>query len=73
MNHVIGSVDKERGLGVIQLHMSDCVDGVEREAIIEMGMAEARMLINMLGHLFTESGNPFRNESVIYAEGNDFL
>ena len=73
MNHVIGSVDKERGLGVIQLHMSDCVDGIEREVIIEMGMMEARMLIKMLGHLFTESGNPFRNESVIYAEGNDFL
>jgi len=74
MNHVIGMVDKERGLGVIQLHMNDCVDGVEREAIIEMGMAEARMLIKMLGHLFTESGNPFRShESVIYAQGNDFL
>lgn len=74
MNLVIGSVDKERGLGVIQLHMSDCVDGIEREVIIEMGMGEARMLIKMLGHLFTESGNPFRSqESVIYAQGFEFL
>lgn len=74
MNHVIGSVDKERGLGVIQLHMSDCVDGFEREVIIEMGMSEARMLIKMLGHLFTEAGNPFRSqESVIYAQGFEFL
>lgn len=74
MNLVIGSLFKERGLGVIQLTMSDCVDGIEREVIIEMGMSEARMLIKMLGHLFTESGNPFRSqESVIHAQGFEFL
>lgn len=73
MNHVIGSLVKDRGMGVIQLHMNDCVDGIEREVILEMGMNETRMLIKMLGHLFTESGNPFRNESVIYAQGKDFL
>jgi hypothetical protein len=72
MNLVIGSLQKERN--VIGLYMSDCVDGFEREAIIEMGMDEARMLIKMLGHLFTESGNPFRSqESVIYAQGFEFL
>jgi hypothetical protein len=72
MNLVIGSAHKERN--VIALYMSDCVDCIEREAIIEMGMDEARMLIKMLGHLFTESGNPFRNEeSVIYAQGFEFL
>jgi hypothetical protein len=74
MNHVIGSVDKERGLGVIQLYMNDCDNGFSREVMIEMGMGEARMLIKMLGHLFTESGNPFRShESVIYAQGKEFL
>jgi hypothetical protein len=72
MNLVIGSAHKERN--VIGLYMTDCVDGFEREAIIEMGMDEARMLIKMLGHLFNESGNPFRTqESVIYAQGFEFL
>lgn len=74
MNLVIGSVIKDRGMGVIELTMSDCVDGIEREVIMEMSMGEARMLIKMLGHLFTEAGNPFRSqESVIYAQGFEFL
>lgn len=74
MNYVIGSVNKDRGMGVISLHMNDCSNGINREVTLEMGMSEARMLINMLGYLFTESGNPFRSqESVIYAEGKSFL